>query len=44
MPDNEKVSATTIVIRYTKEVMIGLHDSPLVQKPEEMPSLLTWFG
>lgn len=32
------------VIRYTKDVMIGLHDSPLVQKPENMPSLSTWFG
>ncbi|CAO0797090.1 unnamed protein product [Mucor circinelloides] len=45
MSDNEQgLSASTTVIRYTKEVMIGLHDSPLVQKPEEMPSLLTWFG
>ncbi|KAI8350329.1 hypothetical protein EDC96DRAFT_485862 [Choanephora cucurbitarum] len=34
----------TEVIRYTKETMISLHDSPLVQKPENMPSLLTWFG
>ncbi|KAI8988421.1 hypothetical protein BDF20DRAFT_331357 [Mycotypha africana] len=32
------------VIRYTKEEMIKLHDSPLVQKPEKMPSLLSWFG
>lgn len=43
MSDNEQGLSAT-VIRYTKEVMIGLHDSPLVQKPEEMPSLLTWFG
>jgi hypothetical protein len=35
---------SALVIRYSKEVMIGLHDSPLVQKPESMPSLLTWFG
>lgn len=32
------------VIRYSKDVMISLHDSPLVQKPESMPSLSTWFG
>lgn len=32
------------VIRYTKDAMISLHDSPLVQKPESMPSLSTWFG
>ncbi|CEP09202.1 hypothetical protein [Parasitella parasitica] len=46
MSDNEEVLSTTTanIIRYTKEVMISLYDSPLVQKPEDMPSLLTWFG
>lgn len=42
MSDKEEISDN--VIRYTKEIMISLHDSPLVQKPEAMPSLSTWFG
>ncbi|KAI9271381.1 hypothetical protein BY458DRAFT_455752 [Sporodiniella umbellata] len=32
------------VIRYTKEEMIRLHDSPLVTKPDSFPCLSTWFG
>ncbi|KAI8980315.1 hypothetical protein BDB01DRAFT_836845 [Pilobolus umbonatus] len=32
------------VIRYSRDAMLNLHDSPLVQKPPSMPSLLSWFG
>ena len=32
------------VIRYSKEMMIQLHDSPLVKKPDSLPCLSTWFG
>ncbi|CEG63734.1 hypothetical protein RMATCC62417_00837 [Rhizopus microsporus] len=32
------------VIRYSKERMIQLHDSPLVKKPDSLPCLSTWFG
>lgn len=41
---SDKAEISDNVIRYTKEIMISLHDSPLVQKPEAMPSLSTWFG
>ncbi|KAI8093183.1 uncharacterized protein BX664DRAFT_329106 [Halteromyces radiatus] len=32
------------VLRYTKEILLSLHDSPLVCKPDNMPPLSSWFG
>ncbi|KAI8377664.1 uncharacterized protein BYT42DRAFT_352312 [Radiomyces spectabilis] len=32
------------VIRYSKDMLLSLHDSPLVSKPDTMPSLSVWFG
>lgn len=31
------------IIRYSKETLLSLHDSPLVAKPPDMPPLSTWF-
>ncbi|KAI7874483.1 hypothetical protein K492DRAFT_240819 [Lichtheimia hyalospora FSU 10163] len=32
------------VIRYSRETLLSLHDSPLVAKPPDMPPLSTWFS
>ncbi|KAI9307880.1 hypothetical protein BJ944DRAFT_228246 [Cunninghamella echinulata] len=32
------------VIRYTRDTLLSLHDSPLVCKPDNMPPLSSWFG
>ncbi|KAI9318482.1 hypothetical protein BX666DRAFT_2025936 [Dichotomocladium elegans] len=32
------------IIRYTKQVLLSLHDSPLVAKPADMPPLSSWFS
>jgi len=32
------------VIRYTKEVLLALSNSPLVRKPDALPPINTWFG
>ncbi|RIA97039.1 hypothetical protein C1645_814552 [Glomus cerebriforme] len=32
------------VIRYTKEQLLALRNSPLVKKPDALPSINTWFG
>lgn len=32
------------VIRYSTRVLLALHNSPLVAKPADMPSISTWFG
>ncbi|CAO3615324.1 unnamed protein product [Cunninghamella blakesleeana] len=37
-------SSSSTVIRYSREVLLSLHDSPLVCKPDSMPSLSSWFG
>ncbi|ORX56932.1 hypothetical protein DM01DRAFT_1406377 [Hesseltinella vesiculosa] len=43
---NESASdpSSTSTIRYSKETLIALYQSPLVSKPESMPPLTTWFG
>ncbi|CAO3589501.1 unnamed protein product [Absidia cylindrospora] len=37
-------SASNNILRYSKDVLLSLHDSPLVCKPENMPPLSSWFG
>jgi hypothetical protein len=32
------------VIRYSKEFLLSLHDSPLAVKPDDFPGLSLWFG
>lgn len=32
------------VIRYSKEFLLSLHDSPLAVKPDNFPGLSLWFG
>ncbi|CAG8445471.1 6485_t:CDS:2 [Ambispora gerdemannii] len=32
------------LIRYTKEQLLALRDSPLVKKPDRLPSMTTWYG
>ncbi|CAO3669034.1 unnamed protein product [Umbelopsis ramanniana] len=32
------------VIRYSKEFLLSLHDSPLAIKPDDFPGLSLWFG
>ncbi|KAF7728734.1 hypothetical protein EC973_005571 [Apophysomyces ossiformis] len=41
LPLSPKDSSVT---RYSKEILLALHDSPLVTKPEGMPPLSSWFG
>ncbi|CAO3591948.1 unnamed protein product [Absidia cylindrospora] len=41
--DTTNISSTTI-LRYSKDTLLSLHDSPLVCKPENMPELSSWFG
>lgn len=35
---------TKSVIRYTKEQLLALRNSPLVKKPDALPPINTWFG
>ncbi|KAI8334322.1 hypothetical protein BC941DRAFT_432678 [Chlamydoabsidia padenii] len=40
----DQTTNSTSVIRYSKDVLLSLHDSPLVSKPDTMPSLSSWFS
>ena len=31
-------------LRYTKEQLLALRESPLVKKPDALPSISEWFG
>jgi len=43
--DEEKNKIQTkSVIRYTKEQLLALRDSPLVKKPDALPPISVWFG
>ncbi|RGB27793.1 hypothetical protein C1646_768658 [Rhizophagus diaphanus] len=43
--DEEKNKVQTkSVIRYTKEQLLALRNSPLVKKPDALPPINTWFG
>jgi len=43
--DEEKNKLQTkSVIRYTKEQLLALRDSPLVKKPDALPPISVWFG
>jgi hypothetical protein len=35
---------TRSVIRYTKEQLLALRESPLVKKPDALPPISVWFG
>ncbi|CAG8499331.1 1078_t:CDS:10 [Ambispora leptoticha] len=37
-------SSNRPLIRYTKEQLLALRESPLVKKPDRLPSMNTWYG
>ncbi|CAI2181276.1 12939_t:CDS:10 [Funneliformis geosporum] len=40
----KKKKETLSVLRYTKEQLLALRDSPLVKKPDALPPISVWFG